>query len=250
MTPASRSKQGREALANELLAKWTLVGLSTKPANRSLALEGVEEMYHAFGAKSPRIHWCVSPQEAARQRRNQLTKREMNPPNILDELNFRIGLGLRVRLGVMVEQIAPKRLVTAARKKFIETSFDGYGSCINAATFRQQSYRHFKPQCYGQHDALWLAYYDFFARVYSRPDLWKPLRGLARVVSNTGLIIPHQNDCWLVDRPSENQVQEQSSDQQKYMVRYRDGFKVRFASYYSRLGASKLNSKPSKNIPF
>ncbi len=250
MTPAIRSKQGREALANDLVAKWTRARLSTEPANRRLALEGVEEMYRRFGANSPRIHWCASPREAVRQRRRQLTRREMEPPNNLRELNFRIGLGLRVRLSVLVDHIAPKGLTAAAYKKFIETSFIGYGSCLTAAAFPRRIYTHLNPQFYGQHDALWLAYYDFFAQVYSRPDLWKPLRGLARVVSNAGLIIPHQNDCWIVDRPCENQIQGQSSDQQKYIVRYRDGFKVRFASYYSRSGASKLNSKPSKNIPF
>jgi hypothetical protein len=174
----------------------------------------------------------------------------MEPPNKLRELNFQIGLGLRVRLSVIVDHIAPKGLTAAANKKFIETSFTGYGSCLTAAAFRRRIYTHLNPQFYGQHDALWLAYYEFFAQVYSRPDLWKPLRGLAHVVSNAGLIIPHQNDCWIVDRPCENQIQQQSSDQQKCMVRYRDGFKVRFASYYSRLGASKLNSKSSKNIPF
>jgi hypothetical protein len=250
MSLANRSKKEREALANDLLAKWTLVGLSTEPANRSLALEGVEEMYSGFGAKSPRIHWCASPREAARQRRKQLTQREMIPPNALRELNFQIGLGLRVRLSVIVEKIAPKRFAAAAKKKFIDTSFAGYGSCLTAAAFPRRIYTHLNPQFYGQHDALWLAYYDFFAQVYSRPDLWKPLRGLARVVSNAGLIIPHQNDCWIVDRPCENQIQEQSSAKQKFLVRYRDGFKVRFASYYSRSGASRLNSKSSKNIPF
>src|SRR5271170_6431433 len=136
MTLAHRSKQERERLANDLLAKWTRAGLSTEPANRSLALQGVEEMYRRFGANCPRIHWCSSPREAVRQRRKQLTRREMEPQNNLRELNFQIGLGLRVRLSVMVEQIAPKRLAAAAKKKFIETSFHGYGSCITAATFR------------------------------------------------------------------------------------------------------------------
>ena len=154
MTPANNSKPGGEALANDLLAKWTRAGLSTEPANRRLALEGVEEMYRRFGANSPRIHWCASPREAVRQRRRQLTRREMEPPNKLRELNFQIGLGLRVRLSVMVDHIAPKGLTAAAYKKFIETSFTGYGSCLTAAAFPRRIYPHLNPQFYGQHPPI------------------------------------------------------------------------------------------------
>ena len=40
---------------------WTNVGLSTDPASRPEAEQGVIESYNAVGLKAPRIVWCTSP---------------------------------------------------------------------------------------------------------------------------------------------------------------------------------------------
>jgi len=45
----------------EFVKKWTDIGLSTEPANRKEAEEGVIEMYKIAGLSAPKIVWCDSP---------------------------------------------------------------------------------------------------------------------------------------------------------------------------------------------
>jgi len=45
----------------EFVEKWTKLGLSTQPANRELAEEGVRKAYEIAGLKPPKIVWTQSP---------------------------------------------------------------------------------------------------------------------------------------------------------------------------------------------
>ena len=45
----------------EFVDKWIKIGLSTEPANKKEAEEGINEMYQIAGLKKPKIVWCDSP---------------------------------------------------------------------------------------------------------------------------------------------------------------------------------------------
>ncbi len=59
LTPA------QEALVAELREKWTALGLSTEPANRAEAEEGIREAYRTAGYEAPPIVWATSPRHGA-----------------------------------------------------------------------------------------------------------------------------------------------------------------------------------------
>jgi hypothetical protein len=55
---------------------------------------------------------------------------------------------------------------------------------------------------YGQHDANWLAFYDFFREVCGLRRQTKPLEGLTLLAQHAGWFLPHAKICWVAERHS------------------------------------------------
>ena len=55
---------------------------------------------------------------------------------------------------------------------------------------------------YGQHDASWLAYYDYFREVCGLHDETRLLEGLTLLAQHAGWFIPHEKICWVSERHS------------------------------------------------
>jgi hypothetical protein len=53
---------------------------------------------------------------------------------------------------------------------------------------------------YGQHDAYWLAYYDYFQEEGLRVETEK-VQGLIQIASHAGWFAPHARICWICERP-------------------------------------------------
>ena len=53
---------------------------------------------------------------------------------------------------------------------------------------------------YGQHDAAWLAFYDFFREVVGLTAETDKLVGLIAQAKAAGWYLPHQNICWVSER--------------------------------------------------
>jgi len=53
---------------------------------------------------------------------------------------------------------------------------------------------------YGQHDANWLGFYDYFKEVLGLDNQTKDLSGLWKVAKNAGWWMPYENICWISER--------------------------------------------------
>lgn len=53
---------------------------------------------------------------------------------------------------------------------------------------------------YGQHDASWLSFYDYFREVCGLVEETKKLQGLWEVAKSANWWLPHQNICWVSER--------------------------------------------------
>ncbi len=53
---------------------------------------------------------------------------------------------------------------------------------------------------YGQHDASWLGFYDFFADVLALKNETAKLSGLMALSHSAGWALPHKNICWISER--------------------------------------------------
>ena len=122
--------------------KWIDIGLSTEPANREVAEEGLRKAYEAANLEQPKeVIWFDSPMAAKRYIRDN------NLPS---------------------------------------------GSA-----------------CYGQHDAGWFAYYDFFTQFDELVEIIKPLEGQMQVAQNAGWWWPYDEAVLICERMSELHLDEQ-----------------------------------------
>ena len=55
---------------------------------------------------------------------------------------------------------------------------------------------------YGQHDASWLGFYEYFREVVGLTSQTEKLAGLIEHAKHGGWYLPYQNICWLSERPS------------------------------------------------
>ena len=53
---------------------------------------------------------------------------------------------------------------------------------------------------YGQHDANWLAFYEYFREACGLQSQTDKLIGLTEYSKNAGWFLPHQNICWVSER--------------------------------------------------
>ena len=53
---------------------------------------------------------------------------------------------------------------------------------------------------YGQHDANWIGFYDYFKEVCGLDEQTSKLFGILEIAKNAGWWLPHQNICWISER--------------------------------------------------
>jgi len=59
-----------------------------------------------------------------------------------------------------------------------------------------------RASCYGQHDANWLGFYDYFFKELNLLNETKKLEGLWLISKNAGWFLPHEKICWISERHS------------------------------------------------
>lgn len=93
---------------------------------------------------------------------------------------------------------------------------------------------------YGQHDAYWLAYYDYMREARGLGGQTERLRGLLDVAKSVGWFTPHANLCWVSERPNLLRIDKfgRLDAQNGPALSYPDGFSI-----YARNDASPAQGK-------
>ena len=141
--------------------KWTAIGLSTEPANRPEAERAIGMIYAAAGKAAPRIVWCDSPFSQGLTRFNVLNMGK----------NKIVRASVRDSVGASVW----------------DSVWDSVGDSVWASG-------------YGQHDANWVAFYDYFRDVCGLTKQTEPLEGMILLAQHAGWFLPHEKICWVSER--------------------------------------------------
>jgi len=160
----------------EFVSKWTAIGLSTDRANRPKAEEGIKQMYAVAGLKEPRIIWCSSPLA------NVLTRVE-----VLAKSRDSVGASVRDSVWASVEA----RVRASVRASVRDSVRASVGDSVRDSVW---------DSGYGQHDASWLAFYDFFNHICGLRKETEKLQGLWLQAQSAGWYLPHRNICWVSER--------------------------------------------------
>ena len=165
----------------EFIKRWTDIGLSTKPADREQAERGVRMAYECAGLAPPKaIVWCGSPF-------SQGLTRAIVFGLANGEIKSEIGEAVEKKVGDSVGDSVGASVRASVRASVWASVWDSVRASVWASW-------------YGQHDAGWLAFYDYFRDAAGLSEETQKLAGLWLLSQSAGWWLPHQNLCWVSER--------------------------------------------------
>lgn len=235
-----------EQEANRLVQSWIAQMTSTEPVNRPAAEEAVRALYRSIGLKTPRkIEWAKGPLELAAMREQSWLFEDVGDnlvPLISDKLahaSCTYGAGARAhpmatRRGTLIStsaglQSALMTLVDLASSR-VRVGFR-MRRMFSGLLGRRKPLQWFPVGMGGrsQVDTPYLNCENYlYARFGQVPELAATLSALTAVVSNVGWIVPHEQICWLSERPAIMKTDPRSRlhSPSGPALQYRDGFQV------------------------
>ena len=163
----------QEARMAEWRERWTAIGLSTEPSNRPEAERGIVLAYSNAKLPTPRIVWCNSPLSQGITRSIVL--------DLIKNKSVWASVGASVRDSVWASVWASVRASVGA----------SVGDSVRDSVW---------DSGYGQHDANWIAFYNFFRIVCGLKEQTERLEGLRVIAENAGWFLPHEKICWISER--------------------------------------------------
>ena len=200
-------------------ARWAALRRSTEAADRRAAEEGVALAYRAAGLMPPaRIVWCESPRamsEAAgdASRADGCNVKSRLVDRVRRQVTARLGGPAHQRLQAAVErEVNPEDALVATAAELVARNLADQGTSLIAEIGRHGlSWRGLLqalagPKSHrscasGQHELSWLAACDYLRDVLDLRAETEPLRGLTLLAENVGWLQPHEQTCWLAERP-------------------------------------------------
>ena len=204
------------ARLTEFRDKWLAIGLSTAPANRPEAERGIIAAYAVAKLPPPKkIVWCGSPLSQGLTRAIIFEKKL---PNIMrHSMRARVGASMResVREGVgesvrdsvwnSVREGVGDSVGDSVRDSVWDSVREGvWDSVWNSVreSVGARVWNSVRDSGYGQHDAAWLGFHDFFREVCALEKITAPLLGLTAIAQSAGWFLPYKNICWVSERHS------------------------------------------------
>ena len=162
------------ALTDEQLAalpvyaeKWRRIGLSTAPADRPAAEKAITLMYREAGLAPPAIIWAGSPIGAALTAACLKTAGDSVWDSVWDSVRASVWASVG------------------------DSVWDSVWASVWASV---------RDSVYGQHDAHWLGFYDFFRREFGLEAETDRLIGLTALAESAGWALPYQRVCVISER--------------------------------------------------
>jgi len=187
----------QENKLTEYRDKWLEIGLSTKPADRQTAEKGILKAYQIAGIKTiPKIVWCDSPLS------NCLTSVRFPVKSVMDS----------------VETSVRNSVVDSVRTSMEDSVADSVRTSVTDSVW---------DTIYGQHDAAWLGYYDYYADVLKLNRQTEKLEGLWMIAKSAGWFVPCDNICWISERHNVCKLKDgKIHSDGSPAIQYPDGFSV------------------------
>lgn len=200
------------ASAEVLEAHWRGLCISTAPADRAIAEEGVRIAYRDAGLRSPRIVWNDGPVSLARSwaaasRHAGGNAREAVVAAPYRQVAQRLSPQadhharlLRDRFGHDRSYAASAAMCAAAIETAARPSLRTWAHCLGSLLADGHWPSSFADSGLSQHELCRLG---FDASLLQMPAQHRiaELRGLRLVAESAGWMLPHAHVCWLSDRP-------------------------------------------------
>jgi len=224
----------QEARLPEYRDRWLKIGLSKEPLDFEPARKAVILSYKLAGLKPPENFYCFqSPLSAAMGiaiLRGGDQVREQVRNQVWDQVGeqVRVQVGEQVRdqvreqvwdqVRVQVRDQVREQVREQVRKQVRDSVRDPVGDQVWVQVW---------DQVFGNHDASWLGFYEFF-RNELNIKACERIDGLIELSKHCGWWIPYNNAVVLQDRPCEIHwdAQNRLHNEAGMSIKYRDGFGV------------------------
>ncbi len=177
----------------EFRKKWTEIGLCTDPSDRSRAEAGIRLSYEIAKLTPPDIQWAGSPLACAIARAFSLMlPKKATKAEALKKVKGPVWDSI-------MEAVEPDK-----RKSFITSCWKARvpQKELSTSSFGDVVWEGIMDSVNGQHDADWLAFYDYFRVVCGLEDETSKLTGLMEVAKASGWFFPYEELCWAAERHS------------------------------------------------
>ena len=216
---------------SDYLDRWGAAHMSTQPADRETAEEGVRIAYTAAGLAPPRrIVWCGGPLEIAKHLATAAAADAIGrnvKAEVFDQVRKRVGTFAEVfwkeivvaatqltrdrKVGAAVEGYEKCKAVSAAVNQMVRLAAGDDLSRVRVrarhAALRLRGLPRLLPRwsfeeiAVGPHDLALLGVYEYLHDVLDWQEPTRPMRGLWKIAKSAGWIVPHEHVCWISERP-------------------------------------------------
>jgi len=198
MADIELTKQQEEIAKKIYIPKWEKIALDTTPLNRDKVREAVTKLYECGKVKPPfytifvksPLQLCYARQAFDNKMEHEQVRDETTPADWVQE-----------------NVVAEIERLVKENATYTSTDLDAI--------------------IYGQHEASWLAYYDFLKQELKQPDL-EVLDGLFEVAKQSGWLAVYENVCFVSEKPTEIHLDDQFNlhSTTGAAIAYSDGVKL------------------------
>jgi Domain of unknown function (DUF6745) len=201
-------------------ARWAAIRRSTERADRKAAEDGARLAYRLAGLAPPaRFVWCESPLALARLAGRASRADGANVRSaVVDRPRRKVVTAVRRRLDrrvrAMVEgAVNPRDLLVATATEVVMRATPQEDVTLlrylrearplspSFALRTLLGHSGLRYDAAGQHDLAFLGAYEYLRNVVGLRAETAPLAGLWQLATSGGWVQPHQNTCWLAERP-------------------------------------------------
>src|SRR3990167_7711315 len=176
--------------------KWTAIGLSTQKADKKMAETGIKKAYEIAGLKCPKIIWTLSP----------------------------LSSGL-ARYYVF-EILKNKKVCASVRESVCDSVCDSIRESA-CDSIRESVWDSIRDSVYGQHNAVWLGFYDYCRNELKLEKQTYKIIGLMMIAQSANWFLPHENICWISERHDVCKFKNGKIHSEKGpAIHYPDGFEI------------------------
>jgi len=204
--------------------KWLSIGLDTKPIDREKAIEAIYTVYGCVGLKNPDIIFADSPLGCL----NTYTRLKNRVDN---QVSYQVWNQVYNQVSYQVRhQVLNQVFYQVLNQVYNQVSYqvrDQVSYHVRDQVLYQASDQ-LNNFCYGNNDAHWLGFYEYFKDVCNLIEETKMLEGLWLAAKSMHWYLPYKNICIVSNRPehiSFNSNNKLHNDMGP-AIRYRDGFSI------------------------
>src|SRR3990167_906391 len=216
--------------------KWTAIGLSTQKADKKMAETGIKKAYEIAGLKCPKIIWTLSPLSSglARYFVFKIIKNKKVCASVRESVCDSVWASVWDSVCASVRESVCDSVCESIRESACDSIRDSVCDSVCDSiresacdSIRESVWDSIRDSVYGQHNAVWLGFYDYCRNELKLEKQTDKIIGLMMIAQSANWFLPHENICWISERHDVCKFKNGKIHSEKGpAIHYPDGFEI------------------------